>query len=249
MHPFVALYSTFAQRAVDSVFHDICLQNLPVAFCLDRAGVVGADGPTHHGLYDIPLFRSFPNIALLQPRDEAMLGRMLRAALDLPSPCAIRYPRGKGVALADAPANGESPFEIGKAEIVRKPVRDGADLWIWALGDMLAPAVEAADILEKDGLAVGIVDPRSIKPLDTPLLMEQAKSGARIVTIEDGTVLGGFGSAVLEALASANLPGALVLGFPDVLVDQGTQSELLADYGLTAPSVAKRIQDFLAMKP
>ena len=241
MRPFVALYSTFAQRAVDSVFHDICLQNLPVTFCLDRAGVVGADGPTHHGLYDIPLFRSFPNITLLQPRDEAMLDKMLRAALDLPSPCAIRYPRGKGVAIADAPASDATPFEIGKAEIVRKPVRDAVDVWIWALGDMLAPAVEAADILEKDGLAIGVVDPRSIKPLDTTLLVEQAKSGARIVTIEDGTVLGGFGSAVLEALAAANLPGALVLGFPDAIISQGTQKELLADHGLTGTAIAQQL--------
>ncbi len=242
MRPFVALYSTFAQRAVDSVFHDICLQNLPVTFCLDRAGVVGADGPTHHGLYDIPLFRSFPNITLLQPRDEAMLGKMLRAALALPSPCAIRYPRGKGVAIADAPAGDAEPFEIGKAEIVRKPVREAADVWIWALGDMLAPAFDASGILEKEGLAVGIVDPRSIKPLDTALLVEQAKSGSRIVTIEDGTVLGGFGSAVLEALAAAGLPGALVLGFPDAIVGQGTQKELLADYGLDGAGIAFRLR-------
>ena len=236
MRPFVALYSTFAQRVVDNVFHDICLQNLPVTFCLDRAGVVGADGPTHHGLYDIPLLRAFPNIVLLQPRDEAMLATMLRAVLDGSSPCAIRYPRGKGVALA---VHDAAPFDIGKAEIVRKPVRDAVDVWIWALGDMLAPAAEAADILEKDGQSIGVVDPRSIKPLDTALLVAQAKSGARIVTIEDGIVLGGFGSTVLEALAAANLPGALVLGFPDVLVGQGTQSELLADHGLDGPAVAR----------
>ena len=241
MHPFVALYSTFAQRAVDSVFHDICLQNLPVTFCLDRAGVVGADGPTHHGLYDIPLLRSFPHMTMLQPRDEAMLGKMLRAALALPSPCAIRYPRGRGVAIDDAPADSAAPFEIGKAEIVRKPVRDKADIWIWALGDMIASATEAADILEKEGLSVGIVDPRSIKPLDTELLLLQARSDARIATIEDGCAVGGFGSAVLEALAAANLPSALVLGFPDEIVGQGTQPELLSDYGLDGAAIAKRI--------
>ena len=244
MRPFVALYSTFAQRAVDSVFHDICLQNLPVTFCLDRAGVVGADGPTHHGLYDIPLFRSFPNIVLLQPRDEAMLRKMLQAALALPSPCAIRYPRGKGVVLAGAARDGDASFEIGKAEIVRKPVRDKADIWIWALGDMLTSAIEAADILEKEGLSVGIVDPRSIKPLDSNLLVEQAKSGARMVTIEDGTVLGGFGSAVLETLASEHLPGALILGLPDEILGQGTQKELLSDYGLDGAAIAAKIKAF-----
>ena len=243
MHPFVALYSTFAQRAVDSVFHDICLQNLPVTFCLDRAGVVGADGPTHHGLYDIPLLRPFPNIVLLQPRDEPMLGKMLRAALTLPSPCAIRYPRGKGIAISDAPTDGDAPFEIGKAEIVHQPVRDKADIWIWALGDMIASAKEASDILEKKGLSVGIVDPRSIKPLDTELLLSQARTGARIVTIEDGCAVGGFGSAVLEVLSTAHLPGAQVLGFPDVIVGQGTQKELLADYGLDGTAIAAIIKD------
>ncbi len=242
MHPFVAIYSTFAQRAVDSVFHDICLQNLPVTFCLDRAGVVGADGPTHHGLYDIPLLRPLPNIVLLQPRDETMLGKMLRAALELPSPCAIRYPRGKGIPISDAPADSDTPVEIGKAEIVRKPVRDMADIWIWALGDMIASAIEAADLLEKEGLSVGIVDPRSIKPLDTRLLLAQARTCARIVTIENGCAVGGFGSAVLEALATARLPGAQVFGFPDTIVGQGTQKELLADYGLDGISIAAKIK-------
>ena len=242
MRPFVAVYSTFAQRAVDNVFHDICLQNLPVAFCLDRAGVVGADGPTHHGLYDIPLLRAFPNIVLLQPRDEAMLDKMLRAALELPSPCAIRYPRGKGVALPDGPAAAEAPFEIGKAEIVREPPEGhDAAFWIWALGDMLAPAFDAADRLAAEGVTVGIVDPCSIKPLDTDLLLKQARAGARIVTLEDGCAVGGFGSAVLEALAAAGLPGALVLGFPDAVVGQGTQAELLADYGLDGPGIAARL--------
>ena len=247
MHPFVALYSTFAQRAVDSVFHDICLQNLPVTFCLDRAGVVGADGPTHHGLYDIPLLRSFPNITMLQPRDEAMLGKMLRAALALPSPSAIRYPRGRGVAIADSLTDSAALFEIGKAEIIRKPVRDKADLWIWALGDMIASATEAAGSLEKEGLSVGIVDPRSIKPLDTEILLLQARSGARIVTIEDGCAVGGFGSAVLEALAAANLPSALVLGFPDEIVGQGTQTELLSDYGLDGAAIAAKTKAFLKL--
>ena len=241
MHPFVALYSTFAQRAVDSVFHDICLQNLPVTFCLDRAGVVGADGPTHHGLYDIPLFRSFPNITLLQPRDEAMLDKMLHAALALPSPCVIRYPRGKGIAISDAPPDSDTLFEIGKAEIVRTPARDKTDIWIWALGDMIASAMEAADILEKEGLSVGIVDPRSIKPLDTGLLLSQARACARIVTVENGCAVGGFGSAILEALSAAHLPGAQVLGFPDAIVGQGTQKELLADYGLDGISIAAKI--------
>ena len=243
MRPFVALYSTFAQRAVDSVFHDVCLQNLPVTFCLDRAGVVGADGPTHHGLYDIPLLRSFPNITILQPRDEGMLQLMLRAALALPSPCVIRYPRGNGVAIATDTATRGTAFELGRAEVVREPAGK-ADVWIWALGDMLGPAVEAADTFDKAGVCCGIVDPRSIKPLDTGLLVSQAKTGARIVAIENGCVVGGFGSAVLEALAEAKLPAALVLGFPDTVVGQGTPKELLADYGLDGAAVAERIKRY-----
>ena len=242
MRPFVALYSTFAQRAVDNVFHDVCLQNLPVTLCLDRAGVVGADGSTHHGLFDITLLRAFPNIVLMQPRDEAMLEKMLRTALALPSPCVLRYPRGKGVVLPDAPYTAEAPLKTGKAEIVREPMGGKAAVWIWALGDMLAVAADAADRLAAEGVAAGIVDPRFIKPLDAGLLVSQAKSGARIATLEDGSAAGGFGSAVLEALASEGLPGALVLGFPDSPVGQGTQRELLSDYGLDGPSVAQRIR-------
>ncbi len=243
MRPFVAVYSTFAQRAVDNVFHDVCLQNLPVTFCLDRAGIVGADGPTHHGLFDIPLLRGFPNLVLLQPRDETMLDRMLRAALAGSAPCAIRYPRGKGVALPDGPATDGAPFAIGKAEIVREPPQGhDAAVWIWALGDMLAPAFDAADRLAANGIAVGIVDPRSIKPLDVDLLVQQAQSGARIATIEDGSAAGGFGSAVLEALAARKLPGALVLGFPDTVIGQGTQRELFADYGLDGQGIADRLR-------
>ena len=242
MRPFIALYSTFAQRAVDNVFHDVCLQNLPVTLCLDRAGVVGADGPTHHGLFDIPLLRPFPNIVLMQPRDETMLDRMLHAALASGAPCAIRYPRGRGVVLPDAPEADEPPMEIGRAEIVREPMGGKASVWIWALGDMLSVATDAADRLEVDGVATGIVDPRFIKPLDAHLLASQAKSGARIVTLEDGSAIGGFGSAVLETLAAEGLPGALVLGFPDAIIGQGSQSELLADSGLDASSIAERVK-------
>lgn len=234
LRPFAAIYSTFAQRAVDNMFHDVCLQNIPVCLCLDRAGVVGADGPTHHGLYDIPLFRAFPNIALMQPRDGAMLERMLSLALELDAPTVIRYPRGKTVAPDGA---GEpKPLELGRAEIIRDV--PGAKIWIWALGDMIPEALCAAELLDGQGLPCGVVDPVFVKPLDTALLYAQAESGALVATMENGSRSGGFGSAVLEALALRRLTPAIIFGFPDTPVEQGTQAELIAEYGLDGQSVA-----------
>lgn len=237
--PFVALYSTFAHRAVDNTFHDVCLQNLPVTLCLDRAGVVGADGPTHHGLYDIPLFRDFPNIVIMQPRDEVMVARMLKTALAGSSPCVIRYPRGRGPGL-DLPAAPE-PLELGKAEVLKSPAAP-AKIWIWALGDMIGLAEKTADILEAKGLAAGIVDPRFIKPIDKTLLISQAQSGATFVTIENGVLAGGFGSLVLETLSDAGCANSVKrFGWPDKIIGQGTQDELFADYGLTPEKISADI--------
>ena len=237
LRPFAAIYSTFAQRAVDNVFHDVCLQNLPVCLCLDRAGVVGADGPTHHGLYDITLLRPFPRITIMQPRDGAMLARMLDLATRINGPSVIRYPRG----AAEPPADGAGlpPLETGKAEVVRDV--PGAKVWIWALGDMLPAATAAADILSGKGVPCGVVDPVFVKPLDLDLLLAQAASGALVASVENGCRVGGFGSAVLEALASNGLPPSASFGFPDAPVGQGTQSELFAAYGLDADSIADAV--------
>lgn len=237
LRPFAAIYSTFAQRTVDNVFHDVCLQKLPVCLCLDRAGVVGADGPTHHGLYDIPLLRPFPCISIMQPRDGAMLARMLAFSAQLDGPSVIRYPRGSA---EPPPKGGEpKPLEAGKAEIVLDV--PGAKVWIWALGDMLPAAIAAAGILSGKGVPCGVVDPVFIKPLDAALLLGQASSGALVATVENGCRVGGFGSAVLETLASNGLPPSMAFGFTDTPVGQGTQAELFTDHGLDAQSIATAI--------
>lgn len=240
MRPYVALYSTFAQRTVDNIFHDICLQNLPVTFCLDRAGIVGSDGPTHHGLFDIALLRTFPNIVIMQPRDEVTLARMLKTSAKGSFPSSIRYPRGRGpgLALPDNPA----PLPLGKAEVIKAPESGNAKVWIWALGDMLDIAESVSGKLAENSITSGIVDPQFIKPLDVDLLTSQAKEEAIFVTIENGALIGGFGTAVLEALSEKGLANRVLrFGWPDKLIAHGTREELLADYGLDADSITKRI--------
>ena len=248
LRPVVAIYSTFLQRGVDHVFHDVCLQQLPVLFCLDRAGVVGADGPTHHGLYDIPMLRCLPNLAILQPRDNAMLARMLVTALAHAGPVAIRYPRDPG---PDAePSAAPAPLEHGRAEVLCEPGRPQAAVWIWALGDMLPLAAEVAAVLAGTPLEPGIVDPRFIKPLDAARLREQAPDTRLFVTLENGTVAGGFGSALQETLAAAGFAvPALILGWPDEVIGQGTTATLRARHGLTAEIIADRIRRACSAEP
>ena len=248
LRPVVAIYSTFLQRGVDHVFHDVCLQQLPVLFCLDRAGVVGADGPTHHGLYDIPMLRCLPNLAILQPRDNAMLARMLVTALAHAGPVAIRYPRDPG---PDAePSAAPAPLEHGRAEVLCEPGRPQAAVWIWALGDMLPLAAEVAAVLAGTPLEPGIVDPRFIKPLDAARLREQAPGTRLFVTLENGTVAGGFGSALQEALAAAGFAvPVLILGWPDEVIGQGTTATLRARHGLTAEIIADRIRRACSAEP
>ncbi|NLF84507.1 MAG: 1-deoxy-D-xylulose-5-phosphate synthase [Lentisphaerae bacterium] len=248
LRPVVAIYSTFLQRGVDHVFHDVCLQQLPVLFCLDRAGVVGADGPTHHGLYDIPMLRCLPNLTILQPRDNAMLARMLVTALAHAGPVVIRYPRDPG---PDAePSATPAPLEHGCAEVLREPGRPRAAVWIWALGDMLPLAAEVAAVLAGTPLEPGIVDPRFIKPLDAARLREQAPDTRLFVTLENGTVAGGFGSALQETLAAAGFAvPALILGWPDEVIGQGTTATLRARHGLTAEIIADRIRRACSAEP
>ncbi|NLF23278.1 MAG: 1-deoxy-D-xylulose-5-phosphate synthase, partial [Lentisphaerae bacterium] len=241
LRPVVALYSTFMQRGVDNIFHDVCLQRLPVLFCLDRAGVVGADGATHHGIYDLPLLRCLPHLVIQQPRDEAMLARMLATALAHPAPAVIRYPRDPGPAAT--PSDPPEPLVVGTAEVLEQPDRPGPAVWFWALGDMLPLARAAAAKLNEAGIATGLVDPRFIKPIDSALLLRQAASARCFVTLENGVVTGGFGTAVREALAEAGIavPTA-VFGWPDTVIGQGTTATLRAEHGLTADAIAAAVQ-------
>lgn len=245
MRPFAAVYSTFAQRAVDSVFHDIALQKLPVTICLDRAGIVGQDGSTHHGIYDIALLRPFPSLAIAQPRNASIFRDLVDLSLSSGNPFVIRYPRGR------CPDGESPPAAIGKAQILRRPP-DAAKhlpvLWFWALGDMLPAAFEAADRLESLSAArVGIVDPVFIKPLDGDLVLSQAREGGRIVTLENGTLQGGFGSAVMESLSGEGLSGAVTsFGWGDEPPRHGKMHELFKAGGLDGQSIAASLADMLA---
>lgn len=243
LRPVVAIYSTFIQRAVDCIMHDVCLQNLPVVFCLDRAGVVGSDGPTHHGVFDIAMLRTLPGLTIMQPCDEAELAHMLVTALGHAGPSVIRYPRdaGPGATVSEAPA----PLVLGRAKVVEPATRSatGGVVWFWALGDMLPLACAAAQIVRQAGIAAGVVNARFVKPLDKQLLAEQAVAGVVFATLENGITTGGFGSALQEALAAQERTNAVMrFGWPDVFVEQGTTSGLLANHNLTAPQVAAQVQ-------
>ncbi len=235
--PVFAVYSTFLQRAVDCVIHDVCLQNLPVIFCVDRAGVVGDDGPTHHGVFDLALLRAVPGLTIMQPRDEAELARMLTSAMSWDRPCAIRYPRGTGTG-ARVP---EQPTRLapGRAEVLR----EGTAVQLWALGDMVGVAMEAASLLQQHGVDCGVINARFVKPLDLELLRAQSVAGRLFGTLENGVRDGGFGSAVEGALGEVGFRGTVLrFGWPDRFVAQGSQSRLMADHGLTALAVADQVR-------
>ncbi|MDX9867372.1 MAG: 1-deoxy-D-xylulose-5-phosphate synthase [Kiritimatiellia bacterium] len=242
LRPVFAVYSTFLQRAVDCVMQDVCIPRLPVVFCVDRAGVVGGDGPTHHGIYDIPMLRCLPNLTIMQPKDRVELEAMLRTALALDGPAVIRYPREPGPAVArDA---GVPALPVGQAEIWLQPDAGskGAEVWIWALGDMLPLARDVAARLRDAGLRPGVVNARFVKPMDTALLYAQAASAAQFVTVENGAVSGGFGSALREALAAGGFDCPVrTFGWPDRFVGQGSLAELLAECGLTAENMARQV--------
>lgn len=235
--PFFAVYSTFAQRLVDCIIHDICLQNLPVVLCLDRAGIVGDDGPTHHGVFDVSLLRCVPGLIFMQPRDERELANMLFTATRLSRPVAIRYPRGAGTG---APLPQEyDELRVGRAEVVRP----GSTVQIWALGDLVPEAVRAAHILQMEGIAAGVVNARFIRPLDTDLLREQAAGAVLFATMENNVLAGGFGSAVEEALGEQRHCGRVLrFGWPDHFVPHGAPGLLAAGCGLTAEAVAAAIR-------
>jgi len=237
------VYSTFLQRAVDCVMHDVCIQKLPVVFCVDRAGVVGSDGPTHHGIYDIAMLRCLPNLVIMQPKDTVELVAMMKLALAHAGPVVIRYPRDPGPAVVAPKVTAELP--LGVAEVVRNlPVEgQGPVVWLWALGDMVPLACETAARLAAAGVRAGVVNARFVKPLDTALLAKQAAAAALVVTLENGAVAGGFGSAVREALSAQGLAVPVrAYGWPDSFVGQGTTRQLMEDCGLTPDLLSDEIR-------
>ena len=234
--PVVAIYSTFSQRVVDYVIHDVCLQRLPVVFCFDRAGIVGDDGPTHHGVFDIALFRSVPNLVIMHPKDEAELAQMLYFAVRFGKPVIIRYPRGSGpgVPIPDIPE--ELPY--GKAEVLR----EGHEIQIWAAGDMIPVAEKVADRLIQYGWKTGVVNPRFICPFDQKLLKKHSESAQVIVTIENGVATGGFGTGITEWLSGVHFQGhVLRFGWPDQFIPQGSMHSLSERFGLTDSAITDAI--------
>ncbi len=237
MKPYLAIYSTFMQRCVDMIQHDAALQDLPVRFCMDRAGLSPDDGPTHHGLFDIAMLRSIPKLIMMQPKDEAELCHMLATMNEIETaPSAIRYPRGEGEGVA-LPSKGE-PLPIGKAEVLA----DGHDVALLALGNMNSVASQVKVLLEEKGLSVALINARFIKPLDRDCIMQYAKKCRLLVSLEDHSRVGGFGSAVLELLAAEKSATAMeIVGWPDAFVEHGSLSKLRAKHALTPDAIASQI--------
>lgn len=238
LKPVAAIYSTFLQRAYDSVLHDICMQRLHVTLCLDRAGLVGDDGYTHHGVFDYAYLRSMPEMTIMAPKDENELRHMLKTAVDFDAPVSVRYPRGSGVGVEISEPMHSLP--IGKAEVLR----EGKDVCLWAIGSMVQSALQAADKLAEQGISAGVVNMRFAKPLDEELLLEHAAQYGKIVTLEEGVLQGGVGSAVLETLNAAKMLQkcqVLTLGIPDEFVLHGDKKLLFKDLGLDVETIADKI--------
>jgi 1-deoxy-D-xylulose-5-phosphate synthase len=240
LKPVVAVYSTFLQRAYDQIIHDVCLQNLPVVFAIDRAGVVGEDGPTHHGMFDLSYLRHIPNLCVMAPKDAPELEKMLEFALRMDSPVAVRYPRGKAIKVS---VNEDAPIELARAELLR----EGREIAILAIGNRVQPALHAAQMLEADGISAMLYNMRFIKPIDTEAIRKAACTG-RIITVEDGGLLGGFGSAVCESLFELGLSDVRLstLGFPDSFIEHGSQKELREKYGLDKNGIYREAKRLLA---
>ncbi len=241
LKPVVAIYSTFLQRAFDQIIHDVCLTKLPVVFALDRGGLVGDDGPTHHGVFDLSFLRMIPNMVVMAPKDENELQHMLYTAVRFDGPAAVRYPRGNGVGVSLDWQLRE--LEIGKAEMLK----EGSDLAIWAIGHHVHTALLAAEELERQGIKASVINARFVKPLDVELLEKTARECGKIVTIEENVLMGGFGSAVLEALAEKGLSDVRVrrLGLPDRFIQHGSQQLLRKQVGLDVDSVVSACKDIM----
>jgi 1-deoxy-D-xylulose-5-phosphate synthase len=244
--PFCAIYSTFLQRAFDQIVHDVALQNLPVVFCMDRGGLSGDDGPTHHGLFDISYLRSVPNLIHMDPKDEDELQDMMQTALEFAGPSAIRYPRGTGpgVTVKAEPV----ALEIGKAEVLRdgSDRKGHVDVAIIAIGNMVAEASRLAVMLEAEGQSVAVVNARFAKPLDATVVTQFGRSAGLMVTMEDHVLAGGFGSAVLECLNANEIELPVIrVGWPDAFIEHGKVESLREKYGLTAEAAMERARPHL----
>lgn len=237
LKPVAAIYSTFLQRAYDSVLHDICMQKLHVTLCLDRAGLVGDDGFTHHGVFDYAYLRSMPEMTVMAPKDENELRHMLKTAVECNGPVSVRYPRGSGVGVDITEPLHTLP--LGKAEVLR----EGSDVCIWAIGSMVSSALQVAEELAQQGISAGVVNMRFAKPLDKELLLEHAQKYTKLITLEEGMLQGGVGSAVLETLNEAQLLQhcqVLTLGIPDEFVLHGDKRLLLRDLELDVPAIVRQ---------
>jgi 1-deoxy-D-xylulose-5-phosphate synthase len=240
LKPVVAIYSTFLQRGYDQIVHDVCLQNLDVTFALDRAGIVGADGATHQGLFDLAYLRALPNMILMAPRDENELRAMLRTAIEYPGPAALRFPRGEAPGV---PIQEEiKPIKVGEAELLRS----GEDVALLALGTMVAPALAAAEALAADGIRAAVLDARFTRPLDAQRVVELASRCGAVVTIEEHSLYGGLGEAVLHAISDAGVAAKVrVLGVPVAVIEQGNPAEQLREIGLDAAGIAAAARQLL----
>ena len=237
----MALYSTFAQRAYDQILHDVCLQNLPVVFAIDRAGLVGEDGPTHHGVFDFSYLRLIPNIVIMAPKDENELRRMLASAVTYPHPVALRYPRGSGIGV---PMDEDpSVLPMGRGEVLR----EGSSVVFLAIGTMVHNCEMAADMLAKQNIKAGVINLRFAKPLDKELILKTAMQYRYIVTVEENALHGGVGSAIMELLNEAGLHDVKVLrlGIPDRFIEHGNRALLLRDLALDEAGIARRTELFL----
>ncbi|MFK5952615.1 MAG: 1-deoxy-D-xylulose-5-phosphate synthase [Desulfobacterium sp.] len=241
MRPVVAIYSTFMQRAYDQILHDVCIDNHPVVFALDRGGIVGEDGPTHHGLFDYAFLRNIPNMTLMAPKDENELSIMLKTALNHDGPIALRYPRGKGEGVNIDPT--APVLEIGKGELIQ----EGHDLLLLAVGGTVQEALKAADILEKEGVSVAVINARFIKPLDKRLILDTVATTGKIITVEEHVLDGGFGSAVLELLADNDALNCKLrrVGIRDTFVEHGPQAILRREYKVDAQAVLSTAKELL----
>jgi len=242
MKPVTAIYSTFLQRAYDQVVHDVCMQNLPVVIAMDRGGIVGEDGETHQGLFDLSYLRHVPNLVLMAPKDENELRHMLFTALRAGGPVALRYPRGAGEGVPLDEGFNELP--VGRAEVLS----EGTDLTLVAIGNTVHPCSRVARRLVERGHSVGVINARFIKPLDVDTILGLSGRTARIMTVEENVLAGGFGSAVVETLADAGIRDLQVrrLGVPDVYVEQGTQSQIRRRLGLDEQGIEDAALEFMA---
>jgi 1-deoxy-D-xylulose-5-phosphate synthase len=241
--PFCAIYSTFLQRAFDPIVHDVCLQNLPVVFCMDRGSLSADDGPTHHGLFDISYLRGIPNIVHMVPKDEDELADMLFTAMHWDGPIAVRYPRGvgPGTPVKDVP----SLIPIGKAELIQNS--DNDRVAIFALGALVPMAEEIARKLWSEGISAAVINARFTKPIDVEMLEFFARGVDVILTLEDHVLRGGFGSAVLEELSNLGLTTPVVrIGWPDQFIEHGKIESLRAKYGITADAAIEKLRPVLA---